>query len=380
MAEVDLGLGVVVEGGRRGAEDGPVRVLAVVSLEGQSDGLGRACHFPSDPPRDFDQAHLARPKLRHATGAADDLILLRVGQLAKLRAPFHLAAMLGHEPLQAALQEPHLGPAVDHEPTRHQALPPPPRHRAGGDVVFLAHLADREHRLGRLLHRLPDRGREVLHELPQVAAGLLPLDHQGRPVVRPEPGDPEAEVFVGVSLGPVDLAEELLGPLQLLQPPFARGVTGLLILELLHRRVTIRLAHPTLPATPPHRSSSDAARSQDVRRGSPLLRSGSCLRGRLAGDVSHVSSKLLPGPAGCVGPRLIYTFVDRVWIEPFDGFTAFSLGVPSKGRRPGGFHSSLRRPRLESGRGDRQFSYRWIRPRLFRDAGEMRSRSVETGR
>src|SRR5262249_27711263 len=60
-------------------------------------------------------------------------------------------------------------------------------------------------------------------------------------------GDPEAEVVVGISFGPVDLREQLLGPFDLFQPAFPGGVTRLLVLELLHRRVAVRLPHTGLP-------------------------------------------------------------------------------------------------------------------------------------
>jgi len=185
--------------------------------------------------------------LRHATGAADDFIALRVGQLSKLRASFHLAAMIGHEPFQTGFKEAYLGPPVDHESTRHKALPPPTGHRPRGDVVFLADLADRQHRLDDLLDRLPDSRRQVLHEQPQVALDLGALEHQGRPRVRPEARDPEADVIVRVALRLVDLAEQLLGPLQLLDPPLLGGEPSLLVLELLHRGVAVRLTHAPPP-------------------------------------------------------------------------------------------------------------------------------------
>ena len=40
VPEIDLGLGVVVQGSRGRAEDRPIRVLAIVRLERQSHGFG----------------------------------------------------------------------------------------------------------------------------------------------------------------------------------------------------------------------------------------------------------------------------------------------------------------------------------------------------
>ena len=83
IAEINLALGLLVQGRRGGREDCPVRVLAVVGLQGQSNGFRGTCHLTCDPPRHFDQAHLPRSIKRHATGAADDLVPFRVGQLPK---------------------------------------------------------------------------------------------------------------------------------------------------------------------------------------------------------------------------------------------------------------------------------------------------------
>ena len=107
---------------------------------------------------------------------------------------------VGDEPLQARLEKTDLGPPLDHEPPRHQPLPPPAGHRPRRDVVALAHLRHRQDRLADLLDRLPDRRREVLDEQPQVVLDVLPFEDQGRPPSGRIPRDPEAKVFVGILL------------------------------------------------------------------------------------------------------------------------------------------------------------------------------------
>ena len=173
---VDLDLGVVVERAGRGREDGPVGVVAVVGLEGRADGLGGAFHLAGDPPRDLDQAPPA--DLRHAAGAADDLVSLFVGQLSEPGAPVHLIAVGLDEPHEARFEEPDLGPAVDDEPAGDQALPPPSGDGPGRDVEPPAHGVDRQHRLGGLLGLLTDRPGEVLDEQPEVVTDVLPVEHQ----------------------------------------------------------------------------------------------------------------------------------------------------------------------------------------------------------
>ena len=160
--------------------------------------------------------------------------------------------MIGHEPFQAGFQETHLRPPVDHESTSDQALPPPSGHRPRGDVVLLADLADRQHRLDHLLDRLSDGRRQVLHEQPQVALNLGTFEDQGRPCIGPKSRDPEADVVVRISLRLVDLAEQLLGLLHLLDPSLLGGEPSLLVLELLHRGVAVRLTH-----APPPKGSRD---------------------------------------------------------------------------------------------------------------------------
>ena len=101
-----------------------------------------------------------------------------------------LVAMRLDEPRQARLQEPDLGPAVDHEPAGDQPLPPPSGDRPGRDVVPPADLLDRQDRLGRLLDRLADRRREVLDEQPEVVPDVAAVEDQGgdpsgrKPVIR----------------------------------------------------------------------------------------------------------------------------------------------------------------------------------------------------
>ena len=149
--------------------------------------------------------------------------------------------------LQARLEKPDLGAASDHEPTRHQPLPAPARHRAGRHVVPPAHLVDRQDRLVHLLDRLTRRRRQVFDEQPQVMLNIPPIKHQGWPTLGPIPRDPVTQIFIGVTLRPLDLAQELLGPLDLLEPPFPRRVPRLLIFQLLHRGMAVRLAHPGSP-------------------------------------------------------------------------------------------------------------------------------------
>ena len=80
-APVDLSLGVVVERGQRVGENGPIGMIAVMSFQRQSDRFCGACHLTCDPPGDLDQAGLAWSNERHAAGATDDFIPLRLGQL-----------------------------------------------------------------------------------------------------------------------------------------------------------------------------------------------------------------------------------------------------------------------------------------------------------
>ena len=148
--------------------------------------------------------------------------------------------------LQARLEEPDLGAAVDDEPARHQPLPPPACHRAGRHVVPPAHFVHRQDRLVDLLDSLARRRRQVLDEQPQVMLNIPAFKHQGRPTVGPKPRDPVAQIFVGIALRPLDLAQKLLGPLDLLKPPFPRRVPRLLVFQLLHRGMAVRLAHPRI--------------------------------------------------------------------------------------------------------------------------------------
>ena len=92
--------------------------------------------------------------------------------------------------LQARLEEPDLGAAADHEPTRHQPLPAPARHRAGRHVVPPTHLVHRQDRLVDLLDRLARRRRQVFDEQPQVMLNIAAIKNQGRPTVGAKPRDP----------------------------------------------------------------------------------------------------------------------------------------------------------------------------------------------
>ncbi len=83
VAAINLILGIVVEGSRRGGKNRPIRMLAVVSLQGEPNCFHGTCHFTCDPPRHLDQSDLAWTEKSHPTGATDDLVPLRVSQLSK---------------------------------------------------------------------------------------------------------------------------------------------------------------------------------------------------------------------------------------------------------------------------------------------------------
>ena len=215
---------------------------AIVLLERRPDRLGRAAHLPRDPPRDLDQAGLFNQ--RHPPRPSDDLVALGVGQLPEPRPAIDLRAVRSHEPRQARLEESDLGPAVNDEPPRHQPLPPPSRHRPDRDVEPPAHRVDGQHRLGRLLGLLLDRRRKVLHEQPQVVPDVVAFEHQGGCPLGTEARDPEAEILVRVAPPGLDLRQELLPPVDLLQPPLPRREPGLLLLQLLQGRMAVAAPHP----------------------------------------------------------------------------------------------------------------------------------------
>ena len=242
---VDLRLGGLVEGVRAGREDRAVGVLEVVGLERHPDGFGRAVHFLGDPPGDLDQAGLA--DRGHPPGPADDLLAFLVGEPLELRAPVDLVAVRLDEPGQARLEEADLGPAGDREPAGDEPLASPPGDGPGRDVVASARLLDRQDRLGRLLDRLADRRREVFHQPPEVRPDAGPVEHLRRGQLGPEPGDPEQEVFVRISLLLLDLGQQLLGAVDLLEESLLRRVARLLLLELPQRRMAICNAHLVAP-------------------------------------------------------------------------------------------------------------------------------------
>jgi hypothetical protein len=240
-------------------------VHPVVGLEGGADGLGRAPQLPRDPARDLDQADrpLALADGREPARPADDLVALGVGQLPEPRAAIDLVAVRRDEPRQARLEEPDLGPPVDDEPTRHQALAPPARHRPDRDVEPSAHRVDRQDRLGRLIGRLLDGRRQVLHEQAQVVLHVGAVEHQGGRPLGAEARDPVAEVLVRVATPRLDLRQELLGAVDLLEPALARREPGLLLLELLQGWMAIAVPHPS---TPPVRARDPHSPRGGVRR------------------------------------------------------------------------------------------------------------------
>ena len=273
---IDPGLGVLVE--RRGGrpEDRSVGVVLVIALQGHPDRLGRTPQLPADPPGDLDQATLRRRC--HPAGAADDLLALLVAEPLEPRAPVDLVAVGLDEPGQARLEEAHLGPAVDQEPAGDQPLPPPPGDRPGRHVVPLADFLDRQDRLGGLLHGLAERGREVLDVEPEVGPEPRALQDQRRGHLGPEPGDPEEQVLERVASLRLDLAEELFGPVDLLDQPLPGREPRLLIPEFLQRRMAISAAHPvapdpgrTRPVSTPGDPGPTVVDPQGIRPGPELL-------------------------------------------------------------------------------------------------------------
>ena len=151
------------------------------------------------------------------------------------------------KPLQARLEEPHLGAAADDKSTCHQSLSTPSCHRAWRHAIPPTHLRNRQNRFGHLFDGLARRRREILDEQPQVMLNIPPFQHQGRPTVGAKSRDPVAQILVRITLGILDLTQELLGPIDLLQPAFLRRISRLLVFQLFHRGMAIHLAHPRVP-------------------------------------------------------------------------------------------------------------------------------------
>jgi hypothetical protein len=80
---------------------------------------------------------------------------------------------------------------------------------------------------------------------------VAPIKDKGRPTFRAIPRDSETQVLIGITLRFLNFTQELLGTLDLLEPPFPRRVPRLLIFQLLYGGMAIRLAHPK--SSPKHR-------------------------------------------------------------------------------------------------------------------------------
>ncbi len=166
------------------------------------------------------------------------------------------------ESFQTGLQKTDLGSTLHDESAGHQALAPPPCHRTRRNVVAPADLGHREYWFGRMLNGLTDGRGKIFHEQPEIMLYITAIKHQSRPSVGSEAGDPVTQVIVRVLFGCLDLAEKLLGTLDLLKPAVLRGVPRLLVSELLHPGMAIRLRHPQAP-----RSSM----RHTVRRGPSII-------------------------------------------------------------------------------------------------------------
>ena len=248
---VHLGLGVLVQGAGGRREDRPVRVLAVVGLEGHANRLRATFHLSGDPLGDLRQAALSADA-GHPASPADDLVPLLVRQLAEPAAPVHLILVFGDEPPQARFQEPDLGAAVDDEPPGDQPLAPPAGHRPGRDVEPAAHRVHRQDRLARLLDLLADRPGQVLDEEAKIVPDVPAVQNQGRRPLGPIAGDPEDEVLIRIALSVLHLAQQTLGAVDLLQAAWslqARNGPAAVSFNCFARRMSISAAHPASPSS-----------------------------------------------------------------------------------------------------------------------------------
>src|SRR5271154_5681437 len=76
---------------------------------------------------------------------------------------------------------------------------------------------------------------------------IPPLQPQCRPTIGAKTRDPEAQILVRITLRILNLTQELLSPIDLLQPALPRRVSRLLVFQLFHRGMAIHLAHPRVP-------------------------------------------------------------------------------------------------------------------------------------
>ena len=165
--------------------------------------------------------------------------------MAEPRTADHALLVVLHEAVDARTQEADSLAAVEHQPAAHQPQLAPTRNRLGRHVELLGQLFHREHLLADVLDLLLGRVGKILDEQMQVVQQILARNLRPGIGVRPIAGDPEADVFVGIDLLRIDLADQTLRDLNLLQTLVGRREPDLLIAKIAQNWAMVSSLHGT---------------------------------------------------------------------------------------------------------------------------------------
>ncbi len=226
-------------------------MLAVVVLDGVTDGLDGAAQAAGDAPADLGER--AAADARQPAGPSQDVLAFVLGHLRETAAALDAVGVARQEAIDHRLQEAHLPLAVEDDGLTHQAELAPAADGLGRDVQLLADLLQGDDRLGNVLgrHRRQHLAGQGLHQQKQVVRQLVAGHEQVGVRLRAIFRDAPADELIRIALGRIDLGQQSFGSNELFRPASGRSEPNLLIRQLFQGRMREASHSHSFSAFPP---------------------------------------------------------------------------------------------------------------------------------